>query len=132
MEQLDAAAARLVDNAAKSLPGLVELGPPSPPQPARLCGRLPLQLADVRSHLRRLGSHCDSMNTIVAAACEKGNPDDFTMTLESMVAAHTSAMSLAHSLLDETSKTDPGLLHVQPPEVMNVLAGPPLVSPGLQ
>lgn len=135
MEQLDAAAARLVDDAANRLPGLVALGPPSPPRPATLCGRLPQQLADVRSHLRSLSSHCDSMNAIAAAAFDKGNPDDFTMTLESMVAAHASAMGLARNLLADNSRADPGLLHVQLPEAMNVApAGlqQPSALPGLQ
>jgi len=112
--RLDDAVSQLVDGVADHSPigearcgQIIALGAP---QATAACGRLPQQLADLRLHLRKLGSYCDSMQTTTAhSAAVRGPPcdvDDET-TLENMEHVHASVMQQARLLLENIGSQNP-------------------------
>lgn len=102
-KRLDDAVSRLIDDAPVSVGRIIALGAP---QATAACGRLPQQLAEIRLNVRKLGSYCDSMQTMTEHGASvsrhpgSGRAVDDEPTLESMEAVHSSVMGQARQLLE--------------------------------
>jgi len=68
---------------------------------ALLCGRLPQQLAELRAHLRKLGSYCDSLQATLASTHMRGGSlhDSKEASLENLEVEHASTIGQAKLLL---------------------------------
>lgn len=109
--RLEDAVSQLVDDVIYHPPAgfenVVSLGSP---QAAAACGRLPQQLADMRFNLRKLGSYCDSMqsmttNNVAAHGRSWAGQDE--PTHENMEIEHASVMDQARLLLERVGNQNP-------------------------
>lgn len=67
---------------------------------ALLCGRIPQQIADLRSHTRKLAAHCDSLQVTTNHGHPLAHDSSSGPSLEHMEATHFSVMDIARRLLE--------------------------------
>lgn len=126
-DQLDATIAWFVDQGLRD--STTVRGVSKPSTSALLCGRIPQQIADLRSHTRKLAAHCDSLQVTT----RHGRPVAFDSssgpTLEHLEAAHMSVMDLAKRLLEEGGFAAGGVVN-SPTRMAQVERVPSLSGPG--
>lgn len=124
-DQLDATIAWFVD---QGLRESTVRGASKTPTGALLCGRIPQQIADLRSHTRKLAAHCDSLQVTTSHGNAASFDGSSGTTLEHLEAAHMSVMYLAKRLLEEGGSARGAI--TSPTRMAQIERVPSLSGPG--
>lgn len=79
-----------------------------------LCGRIPQQIADLRTHTRKLASHCDNLQVTTNHGHPLTVQSNSDLSLEGLEAAHLTVIEVARRLLQEGSPTTSSKLYGSP------------------
>lgn len=97
-DKLDAAISWWVDQGARDPR---EKGASRASTSSLLCGRIPQQIADLRTNTRELAAHCDSLHVTTSHGRPNLPARDNGPSLERLEAAHATVMDVARRLLEE-------------------------------